>query len=500
MNKKLMLLTSILSIAVSVAGCSNSAENNASITETEVRIVSTSLPAELVTESNEFTETTVSQTEPPENEVKIQDNDQSFIVTKFDSSKSDLNDNQKMLLDYFDDNYLKIIPYQYDRLKLNPDIYNGARIRMDGYVKNIMSSEESNDILLWIGVSEEVFLYRSYSTHEDYEKYVNEISDHYILLKGNENTTVYSEGSHVVIYGRYTGNDTVDYNGTTYTVPVIEYIKSCPGSFGFEPEERYDFEYIKAISGELFGEDISFRKPTADNELQEYYIQRQYEQDPYIYAELNNPKNSKFRKYKFYTKNGKIEDANELAFSQETELDDKIFNTIDFAPDFNHIFLFSYYYGKKPGTLECYDRDLNLLWEKEFEDMPLSLAYDYTKSSLYGVSPAYDYTRSNLYVVDNNGINIIDISTGELLAEPFDIGEDCTGLSIRKLTDGILIRNSKSVSKYDLNGNLIWNTVLSEDDNEYTIFDYQVINGNIILNSGELVLNEQTGEVHTLNK
>lgn len=403
---------------------------------------------------------------------------------KIDNTSVDLTDEQRMVLEYFDDDYLTVPSYEF--LRRYPNVFDGAQLRIWGTVAKVIAlNSDTIEMVLWLDVGP-----AEYEYYWDYPQY----EGNYILLNGKVGDISYMEGDTLLVYGRYDGIETVEIDGTSYTIPKIN-MQSAFFDTSMAPNDiyryipKFDMPFIKQVAETIFG-DVEIREPIVDVDIPEeqYWLWEEVcGQMPCYVVELENQSNAKFTKFFFYTDissdvygGDRIEDAKDSMGASS------IYRAIEFAADFEHFFLFTYDNSLEILTLEYYDSSLNKVWEREFMET---------------TSAQYDYTAQNIYLVANNELYIINLETGEDVYTPAYVGAK---LEIRKLSDGILLissNKSDGVMKMGLDGSLIWKTNLQTDT--MAVDGVQIIGNNIVISqySSEdyathyLVLDNATGEM-----
>lgn len=411
------------------------------------------------------------------------DTDVGLRNIKIDTAEAVLTQEQKMIIEYFDDDYLTVPSYEF--LRRYPNVYENAQLNIGGTVKKVISAtNEEYTLVLWTVQSEERYCYRDAHTPGEYDVYLEENANSFVVIKGKPDSAWFMEGDYLDVYGRYTGIETIEVDGVSFTVPVLEAKKAYISSDLANGIVRFDLSYVKTIAKAIFGEDIEVRNPVAETDYDANQEWRVIDEKPFYIVELENQSNAKFTKYRFYTKDGEIEDAKTGSDFWLRGTDTNILRNIEFSADFEHFFLFTYDLSLETLTLEYYDYDLNKIWKREFEET---------------TSAVYDYTKNNIYLVANNELYIINIETGE---DAFSVAYIGAKAEIRKLADGVLtIGESKSdaVIKNDINGKMMWKTNLSGD--VYRVDGVQLIDTNIILQlqledgTHYVVLDNATGKV-----
>lgn len=468
-NRKLWVLLLIaISILAVLSGCGSGNTNNSPGTSTSAG----SEPA-----AGDIS-AAVSPSTPTE------DTSMGLKNIKIDNTAVDLTDEQRMVLEYFDDDYLTVPNYEF--LRRYPNVFDGAQLRIWGTVVKVLAlNSDTIEMVLWLDVGP-----AEYEYSWEYPEYAG----NYILLNGKVEDISYMEGDTLLVYGRYSGIETVEIDGASYTIPKIN-MQSAFFDTSMAPNDiyryipKFDMPFIKQVAETIFG-DIEIREPIVGTDIPEeqYWIWEEVcGQMPCYVVELENQSNAKFTKFFFYTDissdvygGDRIEDAKDSMGASS------IYRAIEFAADFEHFFLFTYNNSLEILTLEYYDSSLNKIWEREFMET---------------TSAEYDYTAQNIYLVANNELYIINLETGEDTYTPVYVGEK---LEIRKLSDGILLissNKSDGVMKMGLDGSLIWKTNLQT--NTLSVDGVQIIENHIVISqySSEdytthyLVLDNTTGEI-----
>lgn len=420
-------------------------------------------------------------TSSPENDIDL-----GLKNIKIDITTTELTEAQRQVLEYFDDDYLSVPSYEF--LRRYPGVFQDAQLCIWGTVAKVISwNSDSFELILLMDVGP-----------VEYEWGYEEYEGDYLLLTGESENVAYMEGDTLLVYGRYTGLETIEIDGTSYTIPKI----SMQGAY-FDTSQapndiyryipKFDLSFVKGVATSIFGDDFEIREPIAGVDISEMQYEMWYEvcgAMPCFVVELENQSNAKFSKYLFYTDiSSDVYGGDRIQVATDAMGNSNIYRAIEFSADFEHFFLFTYDTSLETLTLEYYDSEFNKIWKREFSETS---------------SADYDYTKNNIYLVANNELYIINIETGEDTYAPSYIGEK---LAIRKLEDGILlVSQSKSdgVMKVGLDGSIIWKTNLSDDT--HSVEGIQVVDDRIIISqyywsspsdrgTHYLVLNSETGEI-----
>lgn len=466
-KRKWLSLLVMVGMLTGLSGCGNTTDDESG-TSSNINVEST---------NTNISETASPST--PENDTGI-----GLKNIKVDDTSVDLTEEQRMVLEYFDDDYLTVPSYEF--LRRYPDVFDGAQLRIWGTITKVLSlSSDTVEMVLWLDVGPVEYEYSW-----DYPEY----EGNYILLHGKVGNVAYMEGDTLLVYGRYNGIETVDIDGVSYTIPKID-MQSAYFDTSSAPNDiyryipKFDLPFVKQVAETIFG-DIEIREPIVGIDIPEIQYDLWEEacgQMPCYVVELENQSNSNFTKFFFYTDiSSDVHGGDRIEDAKDSMGASNIYRAIEFSADFEHFFLFTYDHSLEILTLEYYDSLFNKIWEREFMET---------------TSANYDYTDQNIYLAANNELYIINLETGEDTYAPTYVGEK---LEIRKLSDGILLispSKSDGVMKMGLDGSLIWKTNLQSDTN--AVNGVQLIGDRIVISQYSweeftthyLVLDNTTGEI-----
>ncbi len=370
------------------------------------------------------------------------------------TGKYELNDTEKLLIQYFDDDYIDV---DYKALQRYPQIYENTQIEFIAKVKKIIESNNDEYTALCI--------YGWYSSADD------GLTD-YVVIKGKQQETRIIENDYIKVYGKYTAPDNYTVDGKSYNVPTVLVNRVAFGNEegGEELRPMYSVNELKMICRYIFGDNITIREFNWQNDNYDYAGFADF----YV-CELENQGNANFSKYILEATQGTwFEDMNSDNMANQTG----ILKNLTFSADFEHFYYKSFDTNLDVFTIACYDKNLNKIWSREFEQT---------------TSEVYDYTPDHLYIVANGTMYIIDAETGENAVEPKYVGQKDW---IRKVEDGILLvqTNTKSdaIMKTDLVGNVKWTANTSVEFSEGQI---QIPDGGnyVITYSGEGTVEDEYG-------
>ena len=385
------------------------------------------------------------------------DTDIGLKNVKIDTAQAELTDEQKVILNYFDSDYLDVPDAEF--LQRYPKVYSGTNVHLDADVVRILSEDgDRYEIVLQLTESFTQYFvnkygldeadYYSMNFPEEYDAYLAQAPAMYVYLTGDLGDTWFVVNDHIELFGRYIGMDTIQIDGSSFTMPHIEagsvYFWS---EYQYSDSIRYDLDTVTKVAKAVFGSDVNVREPAFMQDIEGYQMGGYYDK-PFYIAEIENQTNTKFTAFRFYTKRGMIEDVKTGIDPWLIGADAQMERYLEFSADFAHYFVISIDHRMEKLTLEYYDRDFTKIWKREFDGTD---------------SAHYDYTKNNIYLAAGNSLYILDLATGEDTFPPAFIGEK---QEVRKMADGVLcIAASKTdaILKTDLDGNILWTASLPED-------------------------------------
>ena len=446
--------------------------------------IATNAPNGLEASANDVPQAEVSS--PVETVNSGTDNEVGLRNIKVDS-KNITNDNQKIVAQYFDNDYIDITQYEF--LARYPSIFENAQICFTGTIEKIIKSTDNEyEMLVWVGRNESRYYYRNADMGVPYDKYKEKTKNNLIIIKGQQTDTRLMTGDDIVVYGRYTKIETTTIDGVSYTIPTVNTYRTFFNNAISSPD-KFDAGFIKKVAKSLFGNDIEVREASngEDYDSSAGMMNCTFENNPFMICEPENQSNSRFTKYRMYLQEGLIEDAKSSSkmYKTGTSVDDsEIIRQIEFAPDFEHYLIYTFDTSLNSMSVAYYDSDFKKIWQRDFEET---------------INGVYDYTKNNFYIVANNDLYIINMQTGEDVTKPSYVGEK---IDIRKVADGLIMfsaSKSDSVMKVDLEGNIVWKTNLMDDEYTTNVNTVQFIDDKIIVanNYVSFELEADTGKLKT---
>lgn len=376
---------------------------------------------------------------------------------KIDSTTENLTEQQKTVIQYFDNDYFEVTDYEF--LARYPQIYEKMQIKTHGKVTKIIKSDNNTyELVVWVGPSEQYYSYWNIFRGGEtttYDEYVENNKNNFIVIKGKQEDARLIQDDWITLYGRYISIDQYNIDGTSYTIPTINVYSYQHDDKNGRPDgtpDKFDLSFIRKVAKAIFNNGVIVREPT-ENEAR--ITSNSFMNNPVYVCELDNQSNSKFGKYFFDVNKGHISDTrnqDEYVFSDGDSTG--INRYIEFAPDFEHFFMFVYDRNNSYLTIEYYDKEFKKLWSRDFENT---------------LSGTYDYTENNIYLIANNYLYTINTSTGEDTFEKKFVGEKCM---VRKLQDSILLfsyGSADNIMKTDLKGNILWTASVSNNGGNYIV-------------------------------
>ena len=339
-----------------------------------------------------------------------------------DDKNSNLSERQKIVLQYFDDNYLSIEDYSY--FKRYPDIFKQTKVSFEAAVEKVLKSNDKEfEVLAQVmsGAS---------------------ASQSYVIIKGDQTERRLMEGECIKVQGRFINNEDMTIDGVSYNLPVIEYHNNIfcnvydengqlmPDECGCTDTVMYDEEFAKEVAKAIFGDNVSVRMGTEDDLVLGVHSWS----DVFVIATLENQSNANFTSFEIYTN---------VPYIRDVKSTEKVIRYFNYTSDFNHYLISVQDTDFKTFTFEYYDKDLNKIWSREFEGTEKAI---------------YDNTDNYIYAVVNNELHILDMKTGKDVVDPIAAANK---VIINKLKDGVFLGGKDSFDTFmlvGLDGQVKWKT------------------------------------------
>lgn len=367
----------------------------------------------------------------------------SFSSMKSENEELALTDEQRTVLDYFDNDYLEYgTDYDCEDLQRYPTVFENSKIKMGiGIIKIIKSTDDE-----FVALAQARFDVGPIPTMQEVEDGTYE---EVVVLKCNQLEDRFVEGEVGTFYGRYDTVETYEIDGKSYSVPTITASKVIKGY------ERYSLEDITTVAKYVFGNDIKIREAvygvdTYDPEYTEYVVT------------LDDQSNANFKSFILNSGIGSIRYS-----ENDNHLTGSVSKRLYISADFEHYIVRTEDTELKHIYIEYFNRDLTKVWSREF---------DYMESSAL-----IDYTANELALQIDNDLYLIDLETGNNVIDPVLVGEK---IKMVMLEDSILLIGNQSkdtIMRVDYSGNVIQKASIESEIEEFTSASTQIVNGKIVI-------------------
>lgn len=367
----------------------------------------------------------------------------SFSSMKSENEELALTDEQRTVLDYFDNDYFEYgTDYDCEDLQRYPTVFENSKIKMGiGIIKIIKSTDDE-----FVALAQARFDVGPIPTMQEVEDGTYE---EVVVLKCNQLEDRFVEGEVGTFYGRYDTVETYEIDGKSYSVPTITASKVIKGY------ERYSLEDITTVAKYVFGNDIKIREAvygvdTYDPEYTEYVVT------------LDDQSNANFKSFILNSGIGSIRYS-----ENDNHLTGSVSKRLYISADFEHYIVRTEDTELKHIYIEYFNRDLTKVWSREF---------DYMESSAL-----IDYTANELALQIDNDLYLIDLETGNNVIDPVLVGEK---IKMVMLEDSILLIGNQSkdtIMRVDYSGNVIQKASIESEIEEFTSASTQIVNGKIVI-------------------
>ncbi len=382
----------------------------------------------------------------------------SFANMKIDNSDLNLDDTQREILKYFDNDYFYISTFNYEDLQRYPDVYKGAQVNTDCIILKVLKSTDEE--------------FEALATFYDGFGEPPTLADstELFVFKSEQLNERLIETDNISLYGRYINIDTYNVDGKSYTIPTIN-ATNIVHSF---PTHRFSLETITTVAKYIFGNDIKISEPVSgtDFDLGPHYSP----QDWFYLVKLDNQSNANFKAFDMHMDYGYI------GYNyKHNGLPDTIEKRLFISADFQHFIVSTYDSGTKHVYIDYFDRQLKKLWGREF---------DYESEAI--VSPM-DYTSTQMAFVIDNDLYLVDLQTGENIIDPVLVGNK---VKVMMLSDGILLvgnSNKDAIMKVGYDGQILQKMNANTKMQQISTVSTQIVDGKmVIVLEGSSTLGEGT--------
>lgn len=367
----------------------------------------------------------------------------SFSSMKSENEELALTDEQRTVLDYFDNDYFEYgTDYDCEDLQRYPTVFENSKISTQvGIIKVIKSTDEEFEALVQLGAGEGPIP----TMQEVEDGTYKEVA----VLKCNQLEDRLIEGELATFYGRYGTVETYEIDGKSYSVPTITASKVIKGY------ERYSLEDITTVAKYVFGNDIKIREAV-------YGVDTGNPTETEYVVTLDDQSNANFKSFIMSSGIGSIS-----YHAKDNNLPGTVSKKLYISADFEHYIVITNDTELKYIYIDYFNRDLTKVWSREF---------DYMDNSTY-----IDYTANQLALQIDNDLYLIDLETGNNVIDPILVGEK---IKMVMLEDSILLIGNQSkdtIMRVNYSGNVIQKTSIESKIEEFTGANTQIVNGKIVI-------------------
>lgn len=374
--------------------------------------------------------------------------DLSFANMKIDNDSLGLTEEQKEVINYYDNNYFYL--ESSENIQRYPEIFQGAQVWLEGkIIKIIKETDKETQALVQIGTND--------LTLEEF--FPNESKNDMAVIKFKQKSKRIIQDDIVTIYGRCKSLDSYNIDSVSYQLPTINafYVENSYDSDG-RLKGRFSNETLERVAKAIFGENIKISSAENYYNSEKYYLQL----SSGCVVTLDNQSTSDFDSFVMDKISGDISDLRNFDFESPN------IYKLYVAADLEHYIVTCYEKNLKKMYINYYDRDLKKIWTREFSNVD---------------SIPMDYTSDKITLVADNDMYVISTKDGKDMIEPAFVGNK---VKVMMVEDGTLLigKDKKDMfMKVDKNGNIEWklNSKMDiSDGQEYTI-RLQIVDDNYVV-------------------
>ena len=330
-------------------------------------------------------------------------------ASEADNKNKTVNDSEQgfnLTNSFFDSNFLSV---SHDQLLKNEDVYRSANIRFEC----IILKDEGETVFAEYGAT--LGFDGIYSG-----------TGNYVALTSDSPVADLSYSDSVVVYGTFDGVATYNVGGKDYTMPRVK-VKTITDFVYFSSiDPVYSYDEILAKAKEIFGKDATVRESVrsdfADRDFDEILM------DGGLFYTVQTD----YGKYCMF--------AGEGSFIYDCSSAYPIQRYVLPVADSDDLYFYTVNEASRAMTLSRYDKNMKLLWEREFEN-----SYSFVM----------DYTSKHIYLAADTNLYIIDANTGKDTVKPQYVGSKC---ALIKLKDSLILvspTGNDNIMFADTEGNVI---------------------------------------------
>ncbi len=392
-----------------------------------------------------------------------------------DATDNSLNEDQKELAKFFDEDYFFIQSYQ-EMLRYS-DTLKGIRVALYCQVKNFISTTNNEyEVVCNWGNSDDYFWGIDDTKLRDS-----------VIIRGKKPDSMFLVNDTLTIKGTLAAAETISVNGKNYYLPVINVVDVGVNANWFSESS------LRKVSKLVFGNDIKVRRPTDEenSKMVDYDIYSYH--DSLWLIEFENQSNLNFKVFDIWASNPYGIITYNAIHNQGVD-GNNLNKYLYITPDLQKYIVFDMSWNDKYIYISVYDRKLNKIWSREISNVSRIV---------------WDATDTQLVFVSDNDMYNINLETGENIREPLFVGKKT---NIRIVENGIILLNEstddavmfvdndgKITNKFDINMKIsnkgLLDTTIQKIDNNYVIlYCYVEVKETINVTSKYIII-DQNGKL-----
>lgn len=367
----------------------------------------------------------------------------SFNYMVMNKDNIDLDENKKLVLEYFDNTYLHFDKDISLTTNKYPTLFKGMKVTIVGEIKWLLESNDdsysaimeiSNSSEMWQGAADGKFVY----------------------ITGEQQKRRLSEKDIITIYGTYETSILNHYTGSGDYIAKINVLNWVLN------ENKFDNDQLREIARAIFGENVKFGKVDgcAYNPYCETYPFDENNEVAGLKVKLEDPKNSNFTEFNIFRSGSILEVGYCNADNYTDKCEDGLPN-IYVSADFKHFIVVTYETATETAYLEYYDTSFNKIWRQEVDKI------NKQDSNYKGY---LDYNENGIILVMDGYLHYISIKDGSEVFSPILIGKDHGVYMLNEKVLLVGIDKKDYIEVMDYNGNMI-NRIDLKSSNINSIID-----------------------------
>ena len=342
-----------------------------------------------------------------------------FSMNPYDETMR-LDNRQKTILKYFDNNYIDI--GFTDTLARNPKQLRGMKVSMYVSIQKILESTDQSFTI--VGTE-------SFGNGDESENLTTNYN-HAVVIKGPQPDERFMVGDIMMFYGVFEDIEAYTIDSVSYQLPTIQVYDT--NSITYEGDYPF-MDELDDIAKMIFGDDVVTRDA---KEGIDYEIDELHGYDPFKIIELGSS-------------------VSEIAFEMDPYgakiikrgSTKKDYVSVLPAADFEHFYFYTQNLTAGTGKIEYMTEDFKPVW---------SVAVEAAENEYESFDPVvFDYNCETFMYMSGSDLHIVDVSNGEEKVSPVYVGER---IKLAIDGDGCAILcgkgNKDNFIKVDSDGKILW--------------------------------------------